>query len=50
MEATKRNDRIVRAIINLLAQEKVSVKEASEILRFVIGCTEQNATVQPVSE
>lgn len=50
MEATEKNNRIVKTIINLLADEKVSVKEASEILRFAIGCTEQNATVQPVSE
>ena len=50
MYATKKNEKIARQIINLLAEEKVSLGDAEQILIYVRLTIPAASSVQPVSE
>jgi hypothetical protein len=50
MEATEKNEKIARQIINLLAEENTSVHEAEQILTYVSVKISNISNVQPVSE
>lgn len=50
MNATDENEKIARQIINLLANEKVTIDDASRILIFVNHQINANTTVQHVTE
>jgi len=46
MEATVKNEKIARSIINLLAENECTVNEAQDILRFVSMKISMLSTVQ----
>lgn len=48
MKATQKNEKIARQIINLLAQEKVTVEESDEILRFARDEIKERSLVKPI--
>jgi len=50
MYATKKNEKIARQIINLLAEEKVSLDDAGQILIYAKFAISETSTVQAVSE
>ena len=48
MEATSKNEKTARAIINVLAEGNYTITEATAILHFVSGKVHNLATVQKV--
>ncbi len=49
MDATVKNEKTARAIINVLAENECTVREVPEILSYVHRAIEKFATVQKVN-
>lgn len=50
MNATSKNEKIARTIINVLAENECTTKEASEILSFVERSIYDSAVVRKANE
>lgn len=50
MKATEKNEKIARDIINLLAENNCTVKESTEILRWISDAVQITAPVQKETE
>lgn len=50
MEATKKNEEITRKIINIFAENELTVAESKEILIFATRKVDRFATVKRINE